>query len=106
MVNVICPYCGKDHVFDGSESVDVFDEGTQYFTCELCDHEFTYHFSVTIETDAEKADCLNGLAEHEWKPTVTIPTCMTRMRCQVCSTEREPTKTEWMKILDEEEKKQ
>ena len=94
---VTCPYCGYDFDIspDDYENVNIYEEETFHIECPNCEHLLNVIPSVMIDFDVEKCDC-NGV-NHEWKPTTTIPKCMTKMRCIHCGDERNPTDEEKIK---------
>lgn len=89
-----CPYCGGEFEItsDDYENVDLYEEESFHMECPHCEHLLNIIPSVQIDFEIEKCDC-NGI-DHEWKPTMTSPKCMTKMRCIHCGAERYPTDEE------------
>lgn len=92
MYEIECPYCGKINEVS-CEHLDFRDGETSYLECRECGKQFIAVTDVQITFDSHKADCLND-GEHKWKPTITAPRAFTRMRCECCGQEREPTEDE------------
>ena len=96
-MNEECPYCGETVEINHDDGYGYGDD-TYEQECGSCDKVFTYTTYISYSYTLDKADCLNGLAEHDWKPTRTYPVEFTRMQCKVCDKERELAEDE-MKIL-------
>lgn len=94
MNDIKCPYCNKDLEINHDDGYGYDENLTHQQQCGFCNKTFTYTTQISFDYDAQKADCLNGDAEHQWKPTVTHPKFLTNMRCSVCDEEREPTPKE------------
>lgn len=64
---LICPYCRFKHEDDGDGPV------TGKFRCSDCRKWFMAETEYTVEFTSDKADCLNGEAEHQHKHWHTYP---------------------------------
>ena len=97
-----CPYCNKGIEIDHDGG---YEEGVLYEQeCPECGKIFVYSVNVCIYYDTSKADCLNDEAEHDYKPTTTVPIEYTKMRCTMCDKERQPTAEEWESIYANKKK--
>jgi len=97
MKDLKCPYCGEDLEVchddgDGYEQ-DVLHE----MECGNCEKSFVFYTNISFSYEPFKADCLND-GRHVYKPTITYPKEATRMRCNMCDEERQPTEDEWKEI--------
>ena len=97
MSDVECPYCEQSQDINHDDGYG-YDEGKLHQQqCVECDKTFTYTTSISFYYEAQKADCLNG-GEHKWKASNTYPKEYTRMVCEDCEEERQPTNEEWEDI--------
>jgi hypothetical protein len=94
--DVECPYCEEWQEINHDDGQGYEEGVTHQQQCIHCDKIFTFTTSIVFYYEAEKADCLNG-GEHIWKTTHTFPKFFTKMRCQGCDEERNPTKDERLK---------
>ena len=92
MYEIECPYCGEINEYD-DEELQFEDEAEFELLCPNCDKYFIAQTSICVNFEPKAADCLNT-GEHKWKPTITVPRAFTRMRCECCGQEREPTEDE------------
>lgn len=97
--DVKCPYCEKLQEINHDDGYGYEEDELHQQECSDCDKSFTYTTGIIYIYKAFKADCLNG-AEHEYKQTCTFPVECTRMRCQNCAEERQPTEDEWKIIME------
>ena len=83
---IVCPYCGREE----SDSWEYSDDDGQA-ACGYCGAEFLYERHTSVHYSTERADCLNGLAEHAWRQMIGAPAKYfeNRERCSNCYTERE-----------------
>lgn len=93
MKDINCPYCDAEQDINHDDGYGYGEDEKHQQECGNCNKTFTYTTSISFYYEAEKADCLNG-SEHEWKPTRCSPKCATKMRCEMCDEEREPTEQE------------
>ena len=101
MDDVQCPYC-KEYQEINHDDGSGYEEGKLHEQqCSDCDKYFVFTTSISFYYEAYEADCLND-KEHNLKPTITFPVECTRMACQDCSYERQPTDDEW-KIVKKEQ---
>jgi hypothetical protein len=57
MNTVECPYCEvENHV----ESCDCSHDGPNQMECEKCEKNFVFYAEISVDYNAQKADCLNG----------------------------------------------
>lgn len=97
-----CPYCGAEQDINHDDGYGYEEDKTHQQECHSCEKTFTYITCISFSYDTYKADCLNG-GEHKWKPTITFPKECTRMRCEDCDEERQPTSEEWAMINKKEQ---
>lgn len=84
---VECPYCGHDFDYCNDEGFE--QDSTWQEECPACGKVFMLTGYYVEHYSEAKADCLNGLAEHDYRPsTPTRPS-----RCKVCD-ELNPIKSE------------
>jgi endogenous inhibitor of DNA gyrase (YacG/DUF329 family) len=103
--DVTCPYCDEEVEINHDDGIGYEEDETHNQPCPNCGKYFVYTTSIHFYYEAEKADCLNG-SEHTFEQTHTIPKTATRMRCTVCDEERQPTRSEWLTILSNDEIKE
>lgn len=97
MSDVECSYCEKSQGINHDGGYG-YDEGKLHQQqCVECDKIFTYTTSISFYYEAQKVDCLNG-GEHKWKASHTYPKEYTKMVCEECEEERQPTNEEWGEI--------
>lgn len=88
-----CPYCGAelDVCHDDEQG---YAEGVLHeMQCDECEKNFVFETSISFYYEPEKADCLNG-SPHRYTITNTMPVEFSKMRCKMCSDERELTEQE------------
>lgn len=88
-----CPYCDAPfHVcHDDGHGYD--EDTTHHDHCGECGKNFVFTTMISFSFSPAKADCLND-GEHNWRVTHTIPRKYSRMRCNQCDAERNPTDAE------------
>ncbi len=101
MKDVNCPYCDSPQEINHDDGYGYEEDCTHQQECGDCGKTFTFTTSISFDYEAEKADCLNEHGHHKYKLTITYPKKCTRMRCETCDHERQPTETEWKDILKE-----
>jgi hypothetical protein len=95
--DVECPYCGKKQNIDHEDGYGYKEDELYQQQCEECDNYFTYTTIISFDYYVSKADCLNG-GNHVFKSTRHYPVEYTKMRCDMCGEERNPTEEEWVEI--------
>ena len=103
MSDIDCPYCGEELEINHDDGYGYEEDETYQQECSNCGKTFVYNTSVSFNYDVEKADCLNG-GEHNYKSTHTVPREYTKMRCEMCGDERQPTPEERIKYKLDEDK--
>ena len=103
MSDVLCPYCEKEIEICHDDGHGLDESTVWEDRCPHCDKAFVFTTMFSVDHFARKADCLNGDAPHDWKPSMTFPRRYTRMRCSVCDADRVPTLDEWHELLVESE---
>lgn len=84
MSDCICPYCD----FDNGTIDDCYEQEETYRTqCEKCNKYFVFTVDYIRCYSESKADCLNGLAEHNLKEIVGFPKeyFENKRRCSMCN---------------------
>ena len=102
MKDVECPYCGEELKIDHDDGQGYDEDVLHEQECSNCEKAFVYTTYIMISYNSYKADCLNG-EEHRYKPTMTVPRRYTKMRCEDCGEERQPTEKEMKSIMKEKE---
>lgn len=93
-IDLKCPYCGVGHCVS-HDSGETHTEGTAHeVSCKSCEKNFVFYTRISFSYSAFKADCLNG-ADHALKMSKTYPVRFSKMRCQQCEFEQEPTDAEF-----------
>lgn len=95
--DIECPYCEEPQDINHDDGYGYEEGVTHQQQCGKCDKTFTYTTSISFYYEAEKADCLNGDVEHDWKPETIFPKFFAKMRCKICDETREPTDEERVK---------
>lgn len=95
MIDVNCPYCNKGVEINHDDGYGYEEDVAHQQECS-CGKTFVYYTSISFSHEAYPAECLNG-AEHDWKPTHTIPRQYAKMECSMCGEERQPTQEEKVK---------
>jgi hypothetical protein len=94
-----CPYCGAPQNVCHDDGQGYEEDFKHEMQCDNCDKYFVFDTYITYNYSSYMADCLNG-EEHKWKQQWTFPKECTKMGCEDCSAEREPTEEEWKLILN------
>lgn len=93
-----CPYCNAPFEVCHDDGHG-YEEGVMHHDeCGACDKQFVFFTSISLHFEPEKADCLND-GKHIWKAQRTFPVEYTRMRCETCDAERNPTDEEMAAIV-------
>lgn len=99
MHDVECPYCKAEQDIDHDDGQG-YAEGIKHKqTCPECENTFVFQTIISFSYEVNKAECLNG-GEHQYKPSNTYPKQYTRMYCNLCDRERNPTDEEMKQILN------
>ena len=87
MSDVECPYCGNGQDICNDDGHGLDECRTHQEECGECGKMFIFTTSLTVDSEAEKADCLNG-SEHRMEPRQSwryyYPDAV---RCSVCNHE-------------------
>lgn len=98
MYEVECPYCLEDVEVD-TDNYGVYEQDVLHdMECPKCEKTFVFETTITFSFSSDKADCLNEGGEHNYEKTHTIPEEFSKMRCTMCSCEREMTQEERIKF--------
>ena len=92
-----CPYCGKEQEINHDDGYGCEENEMYTQVCGACEKTFVYTTSINFTHKPSQADCLNG-GEHIFKASVTFPLIASRMRCEWCGKERNPTDKEMLLI--------
>ncbi|MDD4410861.1 MAG: hypothetical protein PHE32_04110 [Candidatus Shapirobacteria bacterium] len=102
MKDTYCPYCGELQDINHDDGYGYGEDEIFNQECSNCGKIFTFTTSVLFIYDTAKASCLNG-GKHKFELTHTYPKKYSKMRCEMCGEERQPTTEERIKYkLDEE----
>lgn len=95
----VCPYCDHEESDSWEISANVNDEWVQV-ECGNCSKTYLMERVTSVAYTTERADCANGLAEHQWRNRVAAPReyAIGKQQCEVCFTDREIDAAEWEKI--------
>jgi len=96
MSDINCPYCDVELEINHDDGAGYEEDVREEMCCYSCEKQFVFSTSVSYHYEAEKADCLND-KEHQFEITHTSPKVFSRMRCNDCDIEREPTEKERIK---------
>lgn len=97
--DINCPYCNHGQEINHDDGYGYEEDATHQQQCSNCDKSFTYTTSILFNYEAEKAPCLNGESDHEWKQSITCPKQYTTFYCKYCDEKRRPTPEEMEEIL-------
>jgi len=98
MNDMKCPYCGADQEVNHDDGQGYDQDVAHQQECSNCGKTYIFKTVISFDYYPEQADCLNG-EPHRYKPTMTWPKSATKMRCEICEEERNPTKKEFEEIL-------
>lgn len=83
MADMNCPYCGAEN-----EAYEAYEQEVLHETeCGKCEKVFQFYTSYSVSYSPQKADCLNDMVPHAFKPTNTWPPEYARVKCTVCEKE-------------------
>lgn len=83
MSDIDCPYCGHEQEVCHDDGEGYAEDQVHEMECYECEKSFVFTTCISFSYSPAKADCLNG-AEHNFRPTNTVPRNFTRMRCDDC----------------------
>jgi len=98
MSDLECPYCGVDLEVCHDDGEGYEEDILHEMECHVCEKSFIFTTAIIFYYKPKKADCLND-GKHIFKPTNTFPKECTRMECETCGEQRQPTPEEWKLIL-------
>jgi len=99
MSEIECPYCGHEQEVCHDDGENYEEGKANEMECYECEKYFVFYTTFSVDYESKKAECLNGEG-HTYKPTHTHPRERSRMRCDQCDKERQPTEKEWEEILN------
>lgn len=105
MSDIECPYCGHEQEVCHDDGFGCEEDTYHQDECSSCEKEFVFTTAISFSYCPKKADCLNG-SDHNYKPTFTYPVSCTRMQCDDCGEERQPTETELNDVIRAREAKE
>ena len=87
---ITCPYCGSKNTDSWEVGPGVNDGDLGIQECDNCGKQFTANRNMEITYNSYPAPCLNGEAEHDWKPIVGYPKEFFegKFRCHICGMEK------------------
>jgi hypothetical protein len=100
MSDIDCPYCGHGQEVCHDDGQGYAEDETHEMECYECEKSFVFTTCISFDYSPAKADCLNG-AEHNFKPTITVPRKYTKMRCADCDKTRPCTDAEMSVALNQ-----
>jgi hypothetical protein len=68
-----CPYCDATNTIDYDDGWGLGEDEVYEHECERCAKRFVFTTSISYVHFEEKADCLNGDAEHDMQPVTHNP---------------------------------
>lgn len=79
-----CPYCG----YEEPDTCEMdHSENESSHCCGKCGKEYMYNAIIQISWSSSKADCLNDLADHDWKEWSKLWENTYYRKCRVCRKE-------------------
>lgn len=90
MNDMSCPYCEAEQEVCHDDGQGYSEDEAHQHCCSNCGKMFVFYTFIMFSYDPYKADCLND-SEHVFEGTHTWPVKHSRMRCTMCSEERQPT---------------
>jgi hypothetical protein len=101
MSDTNCPYCGEPIDINHDDGYGYEEDEIHQQECSNCGKTFTFTTSILYCYETSKASCLNG-GKHKYELTHTCPKEYSKMRCEMCGDERQPTPEERIEYkLDE-----
>ena len=82
MKDVECPYCHHEYDYCNDEGFE--QDSSWEETCPRCNKIFILRGWYVENYCESKADCLNGLADHDYQRTNTIPKKYSVIKCTIC----------------------
>ena len=102
--DVECPYCEKWQEINHDDGHGYSEDEWHEQDCNDCGKSFIFTTGIIFHYSSQKADCLND-GKHVFKPSRTYPKECTRIECETCNEQRQPTEEEWKSILHETTRK-
>lgn len=100
-----CPYCDAEVEINHDDGFGYTEGVLHQQQCPQCKKYFVFETSISFYYEPSAADCLNT-GDHHYRQTHTFPAEFTKMRCDLCGKERNPTPPEWEEILKETERRE
>ncbi len=100
---VTCPYCNEDFDVNTDDGAHYNDGESESEYCPNCDKQVMIYSSCSWYREASKADCLNGISDHDWSdwtthhPNKDFTKWYATRHCQTCD-ERGNT---WLDIAND-----
>ena len=96
-----CPYCGSGQDVCHDDQRGYEEDVLHEHYCTNCDKSFVFTTMISFNYYPQKADCLND-GNHKYRMTMTYPRRFSKMRCDECGRERQPTPDELAAVLKED----
>ena len=87
MKDVDCPYCEKPIQINHDDGFGYEEDYQHEYQCPHCEKNFIFWTTISVDHQAEKADCLND-GNHDYGKTKTIPVEFARLKCRICGHEK------------------
>ena len=100
MKDLTCPYCNTELDVCHDDGYGYEENTAHQMECEHCEKTFIFYTSISFYYEPKKADCLNDITKHEWKPSKTYPKEFSYMYCSMCNEKRKHTDDEMKSILN------
>jgi hypothetical protein len=97
--DVECPYCGEGEDINHDDGYGYGQDEKHQQECGSCGKTFVFTTCISYDYDVQTADCLND-ADHQYKPTMTVPREYTEMQCSMCGETRPCTPEEFKKVME------
>jgi 5-methylcytosine-specific restriction endonuclease McrA len=83
-----CPYCQEDVRIEHDDGYGLAESEPHQHECSHCGKTFVYYTTISIDHDVRKADCLNGICDHNYEKSRTYPPQFARMICTMCGDQK------------------
>lgn len=93
MKDVKCPYCRKWQEIDHDDGYGYEEEVLHQQECGDCGKIFGYSTSISFYYEAIQLPCAND-EPHAWGLDTILPEWWSRMKCEICGIDRDPTDEE------------
>lgn len=90
-----CPYCGASQEVNHDDGAVYSEDEAHQHQCSKCDKYFVFSTAISFNYYPAKADCLNG-AEHNYKFRKCYPHAASKMVCDDCYKNCDPTQDQWI----------